>query len=192
LRINFAEFQIVNDDHLGLDEIEISIFAAIWVGNPRFGFPVSTFPRIAWTSYRILAILTLADYSGSAQIKEVAMPRTEVVFFAEEDSTAPLLVWLDQQETKVQDKCLVKIDRLEELGYELRRPEADYLHDGIYELRVRYRSVNYRMLYFFHEGIAVVSHGLTKEDVVPDRDISLAASNMAKFKHDPDKHTYKE
>ena len=36
------------------------------------------------------------------------MPETEVVFFAEDDSTAPVLDWLDQQEKKVQDKCLVE------------------------------------------------------------------------------------
>ena len=75
--------------------------------------------------------------------------------------------WLDEQDRKVQYKCLVKIERLQELGYELRHPEADYLRDGIYELRGRHRSVNDRML--FHDQTAVISHGLTKEDVVPKR-----------------------
>lgn len=92
----------------------------------------------------------------------------------------------------VLDKCLVWIERLEEHGHELRRPAADYLRDGIYELRVRHRSVNYRMLYFFHNQMAVVSHGLTKETVVPDRDIDLALSRSTQFKHDPGRHTYKE
>jgi phage-related protein len=115
------------------------------------------------------------------------MPETKVVFFAEDDGTSLVLDWLDQQ-----DKCLVKIERLGELGHELRRPEADYLRDGIYELRVRHRSVNYRMLYFFNEGTAVISNGLTKEDVVPDRDIDLALSRKAEFMHNPDRHTYKE
>ena len=58
--------------------------------------------------------------------------------------------WFDQIPEKAQDKCRIKIERLQELGHELRRPEADYLRDGIYELRVRLQSVNYRMLYFFH------------------------------------------
>jgi phage-related protein len=120
------------------------------------------------------------------------MPPTEVVLFAEEDGTSPIIEWLDRQEHKVQDKCMVKIDRLHELGYELRRPEADFLRDGIYELRVRHRSVNYRVLYFFHEQFAVVSHGLTKEDVVPDREIDLALSRKKLFARDPEKHTYKE
>jgi hypothetical protein len=95
------------------------------------------------------------------------MPKTEVVFFASDDGMAPLVEWLDKQHRKVQDKCLVKIERLQELGHELRRPEVDYLRDGIYELRVRHGSVNYRVLYFFHNRIAVVSHGLTKEWPAP-------------------------
>ena len=64
------------------------------------------------------------------------MPQTDVVFFAEDDSSAPLLVWLDGLPPKVQNKCIVRIERLAELGHELRRPEADMLRDGIYELRV--------------------------------------------------------
>ena len=60
------------------------------------------------------------------------MPKTHVVFFTDYDGTVPLLDWLDKQDRKVQDKCLVKIERLEELGHELRRPEADYLRDGVY------------------------------------------------------------
>jgi len=120
------------------------------------------------------------------------MPETRVVFYAEDDGSAPLLTWLDRQQHKVQDKCLVRIERLAELGHELRRPEADLLRDGIYELRVGYRRVNYRMLYFFHERTAVISHGLTKEDVVPDADIDLAVRRKTRFTHDPRKHTYRE
>jgi hypothetical protein len=119
------------------------------------------------------------------------MPKTKVVFFAQEGS-APLLEWLDEQSVKVQDKCLVRIERLAELGYELRRPEADFLRDGIYELRVRYQRVNYRMLYFFDEGTAVVSHGLTKEDEVPEPEIERAIRNMKEYQGSPMEHTYEE
>ena len=120
------------------------------------------------------------------------MPETEVFFFTDDDGSAPLLDWLDRLPTKVQNKCIVRVERLERLGYELRRPEADQLSDGIYELRVRYGHVNYRILYFFHERCAVISHGLTKEDVVPQKEIDLALARKAKFEQDPSKHTYKE
>ncbi len=120
------------------------------------------------------------------------MPVTTVVFFAEEDGTCPLLVWLDRLPQKVQDKCIVRIERLAEMGYELRRPEADFLRDGIYELRVGFQSGNYRMLYFFHRQTAVISHGLTKEKRVPDREIDLAIRHHQLFEKDPAKHTYEE
>jgi putative component of toxin-antitoxin plasmid stabilization module len=79
------------------------------------------------------------------------------------------------------------------LGHELRRPEADFLRDGIYELRVGFGGVNYRMLYFFHgQTAAVVSHGCTKERVVPAREIELASQRKAKFDKAPERHTYEE
>ena len=46
-----------------------------------------------------------------------------------------------------------------EKGHELRRPEADFLRDGIYELHISLGGVHQRILYFFHGGMAaVVSH----------------------------------
>src|SRR5579864_9635573 len=100
------------------------------------------------------------------------MPRTRIVFYREEDGTVPLLQWLDALPRAAVVKCRVKIDRLKELGHELRRPEADYLRDGIYELRVRLRRINYRILYFFHgKAAAVLSHGVIKEKAVPPKEI---------------------
>ena len=69
-------------------------------------------------------------------------------------------------------KCVIRIRRLAEMGHELRRPEADLLRDGIYELRGRDGRVNYRILYFFHgHNIAILANALTKEDKVPKSDI---------------------
>ena len=90
------------------------------------------------------------------------MPETEVILFSEDDGSVPLLAWLDKLPAKAQDKCIVKIERLAAMGHELRRPEADYLRDGIYELRVSLQSVRYRILYFFQEKNAVISHRVGK------------------------------
>ena len=62
----------------------------------------------------------------------------------------------------MQDKCIAKISRLAEIGNELRRPEADFPRDGIYELRASYQGVHYRMLYFF-SGKAVVERKAVEE-----------------------------
>ena len=117
------------------------------------------------------------------------MPPLSVVFYSEDDGTCPLLGWLDSLPPKVQDKCIVKIERLAEQGYELRRPEADALRDGIHELRVRWRHVNYRMLYFFHDSYAVVSHGILKEDVLPEKEIDLAVERRGRFARNPVTYT---
>jgi hypothetical protein len=120
------------------------------------------------------------------------MPETEVIMFQANDETVPLMEWLDKLPGKVQDKCLVKIQRLEEKGYELHRPEADSLRDGIHELRVAFRGMQYRMLYFFHGQQAVISHGLKKESVVPSKEIDLAIERKTRFENDPMKHTHRE
>ena len=119
------------------------------------------------------------------------MPRTNVWLYRDDDGTVPLLEWLDGLPQRVRDKCRVKIERLRELGYELRRPEADYLRHGIYELRVKSQRVNYRMLYFFHRDIAaVLSHGLVKEKQVPSKQIDRAVEHRLKFEKDPELHTH--
>jgi len=122
------------------------------------------------------------------------MPKTEVLFFCEEDGSAPLLDWFDGLPPKAIAKCRVKIERLHELGHELKRPEADYLKEDIYELRTKLGSVNYRMLYFFHGKKAVVlSHGFTKQQAkVPAREIKSAVQRKKLFEADPKAHTYKE
>ncbi len=120
------------------------------------------------------------------------MPETDVMLFQEEDGTCPFLEWMDALPSKAQDKCLVRIERLRELGHEIRRPEGDYLRDGIYELRARLGTVNYRILYFFCAGAAVISHGLEKETSVPDREVDTAVRRRQAFVADPETHTYRE
>jgi phage-related protein len=59
---------------------------------------------------------------------------------------------------------------------ELRRPAADFLRDGIYELRAKHVKVQYRILYFFHgQNVVVLGHAFVKEESqVPNEDIDLA------------------
>jgi phage-related protein len=120
-----------------------------------------------------------------------ALPRTIVRYYPEERGDVPLLVWLAALPSRVRVKCLVRLQRLSEHGHELRRPEADYLRDGIYELRASFQGLHYRMLYFFHGSDAVVvSHGLTKERAVPPAEIDLATRHKAVFAADPERHTF--
>jgi phage-related protein len=121
------------------------------------------------------------------------LPRTRVIFYQHSEGNVPVLEWLDTLPVKVQDKCVVKIERLRELGHELRRPEADLLRNGIYELRIGREGINYRILYFFQGRVAaILAHSLIKEREVPEKDIQLALERKRLFEQDPDAHTYME
>jgi len=119
------------------------------------------------------------------------VPRTRIVLYREADGTVPLLDWLGTLPERVRAKCLFRIRRLADLGHELRRPEADYLRDGIYELRIGFRGQNYRTLYFFHGVVEVVlSHGLVKEAEVPPKAIECARERKRRFETHPALHTH--
>ena len=124
------------------------------------------------------------------------MPFTQVIFYQELDGNAPVLEWLQdlaRKDRRAFAKCVALVERLRESGHELRRPTADLLRDGIYELRGRVGRKNYRLLYFFHgQGVAVLAHSLTKEAAVPVTDIERAIRRKAAFEQDPEAHTYKE
>lgn len=124
------------------------------------------------------------------------MPETQILFFQEQDGEVPVLSWLRalmSRDRRAYAKCVARIERLAELGHELRRPEADSLRDGISELRARRGRVNYRILYFFHgHDVAVLAHALTKERRVPDADIELALRRKQALERNPDAHIYEE
>ena len=124
------------------------------------------------------------------------MPQTTIVFYKEEDGEVPVLDWLralHRRDRRAYAACIARIQRLAARGHELRRPEADYLRDGLYELRVRRGRVQYRILYFFHgQRLAVLAHALTKEGQVPPADIERAIRRKDAFTQDPEHHSYAE
>lgn len=121
------------------------------------------------------------------------MPPSELIFFQETDGSVPFFAWFDRLPARAQDKCAAKLERLESLGHELRRPEADFLRDGVYELRARMGTVHYRVLYFFSgRNVVVVSHGLAKEGVVPPAEIDRAVRRKQSFEASPARHAYRK
>lgn len=119
---------------------------------------------------------------------------TQVVLFRDRKGNTPLLDWLDELPDKAVVKCRTLIERLEQEGNKLRRPEADYLEDGIYELRAKLGRVRYRMLYFFFgTAAAVITHGFAKQQSkVPAREITRAQKARAAFVASPAAHGWEE
>lgn len=122
------------------------------------------------------------------------MPRTRVIFFKDQDGHAPVLEWLKQlqdRNPKAWANCRARIELLNMFGHELRRPAADFLRDGIYELRAKQGHVQYRILYFFHgRQVAVLAHSLTKEASIPAADLERALRRKRLFERNPKAHIY--
>jgi hypothetical protein len=123
------------------------------------------------------------------------MPQTKVVFYQEEDGEVPVLEWLQallKQDRKAYTNCVARIQQLADAGHELRRPAADYLQDGIYELRAKRVNVQYRILYFFQgQNIAILAQAITKaQSAVPQAEIERALYRKRLFEMSPNSHTY--
>jgi hypothetical protein len=124
------------------------------------------------------------------------MPRINVAFYQDADGQAPVVNWLrDLMKTneKAWAHCRARIEMLAQMGHELRRPAADYLRDGIYELRAKQGHVQYRILYFFHQRqVAIMANSLTKDDTVPAVEIERAIKRKKLFESNPRRHTYED
>jgi phage-related protein len=114
------------------------------------------------------------------------MPTTQIRLYRDDDGSTPLVEWLasiEARNRKAYEKCRSYLQRLAEFGRELRRPTADFLRDGVCELRIRHLRVNYRILYgFVGSDVVLVSHGITKEAEVPAGEIDLAVQRLAKYR----------
>jgi phage-related protein len=124
------------------------------------------------------------------------LPAISIHFFQDTAGQAPVREWLARlrvQDSKAYAKCVARIRRLASEGHELRRPEADYLGDGIYELRIRKARVNYRVLYFFHgPRLALLAHAITKEAAIPVVELARVVERKRLYEADPNRHTYQE
>jgi len=123
----------------------------------------------------------------------LSMPDTKVIFYKEEKNI-PMVNWLDEisrKDKKAVEKCFAQLELLKMSGHELRRPYADYLRDGIYELRISFRRVQYRILYFFYgQSVIILTHGITKEGKIPDVEINRAIERKRKFETKPETHSW--
>ena len=124
------------------------------------------------------------------------MPKTTVYFYREANGSSPVVEWLNEvraNDRRAYSRCAAAIRQLANSGYELRRPAADYLRDGIHELRARVGHVNYRLLDFFHgRNVVVIAHGVTKEESIRPSDIERAITRMQAFANDPRLHSWME
>ena len=105
------------------------------------------------------------------------MPETNwrVFYYVRHDDRCPIEEFLDNLQPEEQVRTNWHIDRLEEMGPGLPPQWAHHLDDGIFELRIRCRSVRLRVLYFQDGSRFVLTHGFKKKTgAVPQSEIDRA------------------
>jgi len=94
-----------------------------------------------------------------------------VYYFVDKDGDKPVKEFIHSLTPKEQAKVYAYIKELKKQGNNLRRPMADFLEDGIYELRPK----DNRILYFFYlRDRAILVHAIKKHvKRVPENDLRL-------------------
>lgn len=105
-----------------------------------------------------------------------------VIYYETAGEKCPVMEFIDSTSLRNQAKILSLISHLEEKGPNIPRPYADFLEDGIHELRIKLSGNQIRVLYFFcYRNFIVLTHAFIKKtDEVPKSEIKKAK----KFRED--------
>jgi phage-related protein len=107
----------------------------------------------------------------------------KIVFYTTPRGDSPVRDFLDGLDIKARLKAGSFIDLLAREGHRLLRPYTDTIRGKLRELRIPYRTNQYRVLYFFFlKDYIVLLHGFTKKtQEVPGREIGQAERYMQDF-----------
>lgn len=110
------------------------------------------------------------------------MLRFYIEFF-EEEGSRPIEEFLINLPKKDRAKVLQLIALLEEKGTQMPYSYCKKLsHSALWELKIKYRTNAYRILFFYHCKTIVLLHGFSKKtDETPSADLRLAEKRMEKW-----------
>lgn len=108
-----------------------------------------------------------------------------IYYFVDERGNKPVEEFIRSLPKKERAKVFAYIVELKSQGNNLRRPVADYLKSGIYELRPK----DDRIFYFFYlKNNAVLIHAIKKNiKEIPKNDLMLCIKRKKQIE---DKHKY--
>lgn len=113
------------------------------------------------------------------------MTNWKVIFYKDNDNNCEIEDYLNSLKSKQQAKVLAWIDILEQEGPALPRPFADFIRDGIHELRIKVSGRPIRILYFFiFQNYIILTHQFIKsQNKVPIQEINKAIKIYHEFKY---------
>ena len=101
-----------------------------------------------------------------------------IYYFVDERGHKPVEEFIRTLPTKERAKIFAYIVELKNKGHNLRRPIADYIGGGIYEIRPKSNRIFY---FFFLKHSAVLVHAIRKKtDKIPEKDLKLCLKRKAR------------
>ena len=111
------------------------------------------------------------------QVGEQTNKEWKVILYETKAGKSPVNDFIATLTQNEKDWMAVCMEQLKKEGYKIRRPQADYLRDDIYELRIQLRGrKKARTLYFFcYDDYIVLTHTFIKRTKeVPSKEIEKA------------------
>ena len=103
---------------------------------------------------------------------------SNIYYFIDERGHSPVKEFIDSLTGNEQAKIFAYIIELKNQGHNLRRPIADYLGNGIYELRPRDNRIFY---FFFLKDNVVLIHAIKKKTKkISQEDLNLCIKRKSK------------
>lgn len=105
-------------------------------------------------------------------------------FYETEDGHICVKEFLDEiEDAKLKAKVLKDVGLLKQFGTQLKKPHADYLKDGIWELRTQQSNNIARILYFTVSGQKIILlHGFVKKtQKTPPAELNKAINNKKDY-----------
>jgi hypothetical protein len=103
-------------------------------------------------------------------------------YLVEADGRCQVLDFVRKHGQKFEARYFAYVDQLAEKGPTLPRPLADYLKDGIHELRLKHKGQIRILCFFVYHNYIVMSHAFVKkESAVPCHEIAKAIKNREKY-----------
>lgn len=106
-----------------------------------------------------------------------------VIVYRTARGEAPVDRFLAELPQSHQAKVIVALERLAEHGVRLGRPEVAHLKERIWELRVQFSGIQYRVLFaVVRQANVLLLHGFVKKSqAVPEREIRTSEVRLVDF-----------
>ncbi len=109
----------------------------------------------------------------------------ETEFYQDNQGNIPVQEFICQQSAKVEAKIYRYIDLLQDFGLSLGQPYIEkFVGSDVWELKIRYSSNRYRILYFASSGHKfILLHAFLKKTArTPKNEIEIAQSRIFDYK----------